>query len=319
MVRDRIEDVVNGGGHFWGPGSVRGFAHWAAVVTAAVLLIPTTNRPAGYPTAAMASTVAILVAMTAVLSDRRSEKACAAVGVVVGCGWAAVAGAHAVQGWSWSSGQMSPAEGPVAPVVAVGAALLLAACAALGYPTALVHSTALLVVLLSAAVYAAAVSGGAATVDTACVAAVVAVLALGGLPRLALACGGLTGVDRSQEAAEIDHRITKADRVLLGCLIGVSLVAAGGAIPAALAGAPHSRLVALGIGLLLFLRSRAYSRTPHVLPLRIGGALVFAALWLGPVPGRFDAATGADHRRCRWNGGRDRADRGARPSRVTSR
>ncbi len=119
-------------------------------------------------------------------------------------------------------------------------------------------------------------------------AALAAVLLLGGLPRVALATGGLTGSDPGRESADLDFRITRADRVLTGCLIGVSMVAVGGVIPAALAGDGGSRALTVGIGLLLLLRSRTYSQTRHVLAPRIGGLLVFGAIWLGVYRG--DAA-----------------------------
>ncbi len=126
-----------------------------------------------------------------------------------------------------------------------------------------------------------AVHAGAPATDAAWIAALVAVLLLGGLPRLALATGGLTGSDPSRDSADLDQRIHRADRVLIGCLVGVSTVAAGAVIPAALSSAGGSRLLAVGIGLLLLLRSRAYSQTRHVLAPRVGGLLVFGVVWLG--------------------------------------
>ena len=69
--------------------------------------------------------------------------------------------------------------------------------------------------------------------------------------------------------------------MLIGCLIGVSTVAVGAAIPAALSSAPGSRLLAVGIGLLLLLRSRAFSQTRHVIAPRVGALLVLGVGWLG--------------------------------------
>ncbi len=151
MTRDRIEDVVNGRDRFWGPPASRSFAHWAALLTWAVLLLPAANLPAGPVLAAMSATVALIVAMTAVLSDRRSEKLCAAVGLVLGCIWAALGGAAAFLGWAAVAPLTGAGAGSMTLMVAMGAALLLAGCAAGSYPAALIHTTSLLVVSIAGA------------------------------------------------------------------------------------------------------------------------------------------------------------------------
>jgi len=281
-TRDRIEDVVNGHGRFWNPRASYGLAHWTALLAGGALLIPAARLPGGLPAAGLAATVAVIVTMTAVLAGRRSEKVCAAVGVAIGCGWAAFVGWQLCQGWllTGAAGLTGPAVLPVTLAVASGCALLLAGGAAVTYPAALVHACALLVVGVGCAVVTLAARMGGSFNETACVAALSAVLVIGGLPRVALAIGGLSGEARSS-AADLDARITRADRVLLGCLIGVGMVAAGGAIPAALIGDGWLRLLATGIGLLLLLRSRAFSRTPQVLAARIAGMLVIGCLWVG--------------------------------------
>ena len=79
----------------------------------------------------------------------------------------------------------------------------------------------------------------------------------------------------------MDGRIDRGDRVLIGCLVGVSTVAVLAAIPGALSSAAGPRLLAVGIGLLLLLRSRAYTQTRHVIAPRVGALLMFAVGWLG--------------------------------------
>lgn len=293
MTRDRIEDVVNGQERFWVQRTSRSVARWAALSTGALLLLPAATLPVGPGSAAMAATVALVVAMTAVLSDRRSENVCAAVGLSLGCVWAAVAGAVAFQGWAAVQGRSATDSVTDAAIgattqttlltllAATGSALLLAGCAAASYPAALIHTAALLVVGIAGAGLFIAVNAGASLIDAADGAALLAVLLLGGLPRLALAAGGLTGSDPRRESADLDPRITRADRILIGCLTGVSIVAAAAVIPGALSSTGGHWGLAVGIGLLLLLRSRAYSQTRHVLPPRVGGFLVLGIVWLG--------------------------------------
>lgn len=280
-TRDRIEDAMSGEGRFWGPTVARRFANWATLIIVAALLLPTATLPTGPVPAALAATVAGIVAMTAIFYYHRSEKYCAAVGLGLGCVWAALAGVTAFHSWAGAE----PVDGPAADLtmlmVALGSALLLAGCVAAGYPAALVLTTALLVVGVACAALVIAVNAGAKVVDASCVGSLMAVLLLGALPRVALATGGFTGGEPSADSADPDDRIGRADRVLIGCLAGASVFAAGAVAPAALSGEEGPRLLAAGIGLLILLRSRSYSQTRHVFTPRVGGLFVFGVVWLG--------------------------------------
>ncbi len=77
----------------------------------------------------------------------------------------------------------------------------------------------------------------------------------------------------------------RADRVLTGVVIGLSLAAVVGGLPAAWSADGWHRLFAIGLGVALLLRSRVFSQIRHVLPLRVGGLLVIAELWLGLTAG----------------------------------
>ncbi len=278
--RDRIEDVMNSEERFWDSGASRNFTQWTALAAGAALLLPAAKLAAGPAAAAMAATVAAIVAMTAVLAGRRSEKVCAAMGLALACLWAAFAGVAAYQGWAAAVPLTGAAHGVLTLLVATGSALLLAGCAAAGFPAALVHLTSLLVVGIACAGMVVAVNTGASVIDAGAVVALLAVLLLGGLPRVSMAVGGLTGSAPSGGPTDFDGRIDRADRVLIGCLIGVSTIAVGAAIPGALSSAPGPRLLAVGIGVLLLLRSRAYSQTRHVMAPRVGALLVFGVGWL---------------------------------------
>ena len=281
VTRDRIEDIVNGQQRFWGQRTARNLAAWSALLTGMVLLLPATTLPVGPLSAATSATVALVIAMTAVASHRRSESVRAAAGLVLACVWAAVAGATGLPGLPADLLTIGGTTLLLTLMAATGSALLLAGCAAVSYPSALVHTVALLVIGIAIAGLSVAVGAGATLGDVAGGSAVLAVLSLGWLPRLALATAGLTGSAVGGDSATLDHRINRADRVLIGSLTGVSIVAAGAVIPGALSNADGPRASAVGIGLLLLLRSRAFTQTRHVLAPRVAGLLVFGVAWLG--------------------------------------
>jgi hypothetical protein len=116
--------------------------------------------------------------------------------------------------------------------------------------------------------------------------AVVAVVTVGALPRASLAVGGLAAADYrvrnalllTQEA--LVARIRQSSRLLTGAV--TALAALGGGAGLALVYRPGvwDGLLALGVGLGLALRSRLLSRIGHVLPLRLAGVAVVAALAL---------------------------------------
>ena len=78
---------------------------------------------------------------------------------------------------------------------------------------------------------------------------------------------------------EADRRIVRADRLLTGCIAGVCAVAVIGGLPAALSADGWCRLLAAGIGLLLLLRARAFTRVQHVICPLSAGLVVLAGSW----------------------------------------
>lgn len=302
-VRDRIEDVVTDHSRFWTGGTTQLVVHSAVVTVSAGLLIPVARLPPGLALAGLAGMVAVLIAVIAATMVRRSADSVAAVALLVGCGWAWLAGTTAFLSQVTLPGLSEPrsigvagaaviadllsrpgqASGvPAISAVAVGglAALLLAACAVAHQPAALTHTTALLVVVGWLLVLAAGVLLGIPVINTGSALAVCAVLSMGGLPRAALLAGGLTNSALVVEPDVLDVRFARSDRVLTGSIIGVSLVAATVAVPAAFVGDRLLDLFAGGIGLALLLRSRAFSQIPHAIGPRIAGPLAFGALWV---------------------------------------
>jgi type VII secretion integral membrane protein EccD len=297
-VRDRLEDLVDGRDQFWERRQSHRLALWAAAVLGAALLIPVAamglpvvgqptapaaqGLPAGFGLAAVAATVALLLGLTAALAARGAEMHCAAACLVVACGWAGVAGWVAFCGWTASStGAGAVAELPTLVAVGTVSALLIAGSGAAVHPAALVHAAALATFGGIASAAALAVRAGAPTAETCCLGALSAVLMIGVGPRLALAMGGVSGIEPDRNPAELDARMIRADRVLTGVVVGLSLAAVVGGLPAALSADGWHRLFAIGLGVALLLRSRVFSQIRHVLPLRVGGLLVLAELWLG--------------------------------------
>jgi len=110
--------------------------------------------------------------------------------------------------------------------------------------------------------------------------ALLLVLSVGGLPRLALVMGGLSALDYrvvnsgGVPTEHFEETLDTSDRLLLGVVLGVA-ISTGATVPLLLwmgEGTPD-RLLAAGVVLLMILRSRLFARIRHVLPLRLGGTL----------------------------------------------
>jgi hypothetical protein len=261
-----------------------------------------------------------MLALIAVLAERSGETVCAAVCLSIGCGWAAAAGAAGCRDALTSPA--GPGGAPqVTTMVAIGAAaaLLVAGAAAAAHSAAVAHVAALVTFGGAASAAAVAVAAGAPEVETACLAALSSVLVIGAVPRLALALGGVTtsggtasgvraiggrasGVRGSgghgsggrgsggrgrepDRGPPLDARIARADRVLTGTVVGLSLVAVAGGLPAALSTDGWHRSFAIGLGMTLILRSRMFSQVRHVVAVRVGGLLVIAELGVGVAVG----------------------------------
>jgi len=293
-VRDRVEDLVDERDEFWGRRESRRLVLWTAILVGALGLVgvAVAGLAAGFAVAdlpirgawpwladgLLAATVALLLALTAITAARSGEKSCATAGLVVACGWGAVAGGAALRGWT-----VSPAGPSPTTMVLAGSAsaLLVAGCCVAFYPAALVHTAALLTVGGIAAAVAVAVRAGSPTAETAGVAAFAAILAIGAVPRMALAIGGVGGMGAGRNPGRLDARIRRADGVLTGLVTGLSLVAVLSAGPVAMSPDGWHRLFALGLGLALILRSRVFSQVRHALAVRVAAIVVVAELYVG--------------------------------------
>lgn len=283
-LRDHLEEVVQDLDRALTAPTSTLFLFWLTALLGALLLVPAAGL-AGGPGIALQGTVAGVLLVTAIAAAR-VENSVAAACLSISCGWAGLAG--------WTA---SAAAGPVSGIVgAAVAAWLLAMVALLGYPGALMHGAALGVAAGGAGLAGVIVAAGGPPSDVALGTAVVAVLLIGAAPRVVLAAAGLTaaagtwppGADAHPPAAEGrsadatgSARFRRADRLLTGSLMGLSLLALVAALPSAVAGDAGNRVFAVGVGAALLLRSRLFSQVPHVLGLRIAGVAVLGGVWFG--------------------------------------
>jgi type VII secretion integral membrane protein EccD len=276
-LRDQLEDVVQLLDRGWTRQTSTRFLFWSTAVLGAAALLGQAAGPAGGLTITMQLIVAGVLAAAAMAAVRSGE-AVAAACLLVGCGWGALAG------WGASS-----AGGPVAALGgAAVAAFLLAAIALPGYPGAMVHGGAVGVIAIGAAIAGIAAAAGARQQDIAVGLAVAAVLAIGAAPRVVLAATGLKPSESGRVATVVDVMFARADRLLIGLLIGLSLVATASALPSAFAGDTVSRTFAVVVGVALLLRSRSFSQVPHLIAERIAGVGLLAAVgvaWYLAEPG----------------------------------
>jgi hypothetical protein len=204
-----------------------------------------------------------------------------------------------VAGWNWltevpmwmqagvTAATADPARVPGAIALGAGLAGLLAAAAMVGYPGALVHLTITATVVGSALTVAAVSATRAPLVDISAATALVAVLAIGVVPRIGLALGGLSAAGGDWPSPRLDVRVLRSDRLLIGMITGLSAVAVLGAVPAAVSANRWQLLLAAAIGAGLLLRSRVFSQVPHVVGPRSAGVIVLLVLWFGVARAQF--------------------------------
>jgi type VII secretion integral membrane protein EccD len=277
-VRDAVEDAVDSSGRRWTPRATMRFALLlSAAGLAATALVP---LAAGAESGAVAGPAvgAGLAAAAGVggawwATRHRSRDAAYALAAVA-CLWGGVTGALLAGWWALTA--------VPAGAVAVAVALVAAAAARLATPYGTGHLA--LVVVLAAAAWglAAAVGAGADLMAAVRVEAVLAVLVVGVLPRVALTAGGLGFADYQVRHAGALTRSAFADRLrdsgalLIGTLLGIGVVGAGLGLLLTFSPGTWDRWLGLLVGLGLVLRSRVFSQVPHVLPVRLAGVAVLA-------------------------------------------
>jgi type VII secretion integral membrane protein EccD len=279
-VRDAVEDSVDDAGGVWSTRTTGSFAVLAgasllgvlatASLTAQLFGSPTWIDEVDTPGAATAAIVGLLFATWwAARFARQADAAAAALSAML---WGALLGRATVTGidahpWTDLAGTL------LGLAVVAGVAMLLTR-AAIGHAAAAT-------VLVTAGLLHAVVGWLDQPVEQAVrVLPVLALLTVGVIPRISLSVGGLASADyRVRHVGRLDLAVLRAryrasNALLVGSLVGVALVVVWGSVILDVRGDDWDRTLALSLAVAALLRSRLFSRTQHMLPLRIAGLAV---------------------------------------------
>ena len=279
-VRDAVEDSVDASGGVWTTVTTASFAVITASVVLGALAVAILAAAwvrgdswldqAESPVAALAVTVGLLFATwwsASHATERDSQYAAGAAmleGAVVGVG---VAAAGEAETWALVS------AGVVGLAVVGGLARLLT-------PAATGHAAFGVVVAVSALAVAVVEPLGLSTGQALRVVPVLALLAVGVLPRVSLSVGGLASADyRVRHVGRVDlttlrSRYRASNALLVGSLAGVAVVVVASGVLLDLTDRPWDEPLVLSLAVVAVLRSRLFSRTQHMVPLRVGGLAV---------------------------------------------
>jgi type VII secretion integral membrane protein EccD len=276
-VRDALEDSVDAAGGWWTPRTTLTFSLLSGAVVLALLAFVQYQFPE----------------LIGGSSDARLVSAFTALAVSFGLmvwaaafnhGWVAQVLAAVAMAWAFLSGTEVGLAAELDPFVVLllgwvfvaGVVALARVCT----EYAMSHVTAAVVLVATGL----AVSFlGLADVDVHQVhriAPAVVMLAAGVLPRLTLSVGGLASADyRVRHAGRITgvslaSRYRQSNWMLIGGLVGISLVVVWCCLWLTFSTGSWDRYLALSIGAAALLRSRVYSRTPHMVPLRAAAVAI---------------------------------------------
>lgn len=288
-VRDAIEDAVDSTGGAW---TTRSTVTFAVTATSGVLLLvlltplleafvavfagdPLARWEAQRCTSAVAA-AAVLLAITWV-ATRWAATWVSYASSAVSALWALAAGAEIV---ARSNGSVEASL-----TVGLAAAVALGAAARLMTPRAMPLLAAATVLLVACALVLVATSIGAEDGTVVRIVALLAVLSVGVMPRLSIAVSGLSSADyRVRNAGRISDqalsaRLQESSGLLLGTIYGVSVLVS--TIGCWLALRPDAwgsdlwdGLLSVSLAAALLLRSRVFSRTLFMLPLRVAAVVV---------------------------------------------
>jgi type VII secretion integral membrane protein EccD len=276
-ARDAVEDAVDELGRSWQPGTSIAF-------TLAMLL-------------AMACVLLVLPVSWAARESGGQTGAVLAAALLVAAGWFAARHGYrllpeallaAAAAWGAASGWLA-AGWPHWPPAArfAGAAAGLAIWVAIGRlltPRATGHVGAAVPLCLAGVGVGVTAGWAADPVQAVRALSLLAPLAVGIVPRLSLAVGGLAVADyRIRHAGLVTHDqlarlIDRSSALVTGGLAGLAAVAAccAGVLSQSRLGWDH--WLTLGLGLAMLLRSRLFSQLRHVVAVRSAGAAAIACL-----------------------------------------
>lgn len=278
-VRDTVEDSVDASGGVWSTLTTRSFTVllgsivltvFGAVSWVAEALGGGRLADLDTPATTLVSTAVLLfVTWWAARFARVVDAQTATAGAMV---WAALFGSVV--------GRRAELDGWEVLALAVAAVAVVAGVARLLTPAATGH-LAVAAVLLVAGLANAVVGWTDIPGDQfRRILPVVVLLVVGSIPLVSLSVGGLASADyRVRHVGRLDlvalrARYRASNAVLVGSLVGIALVIAWGGIALDLAGSSWDRTLALTLAAAAILRSRLFSRTPHMLPLRVAGIVI---------------------------------------------
>nr|MCW2727843.1 hypothetical protein [Aeromicrobium sp.] len=281
-VRDTVEDSVDASGGVWSTLTTRSYTVLLASALLAVLGLGSwlesrnsasgTLADVGDPVPAALAVAALLFATwwAAKLARVLDAQVAAAAAML----WAAVLGAAVADRAGVDDWEVL-AFAVVAVAVAAGAARLLT-------PAATGHLAAAAVLLVVGLAHAAVDATSAPVEQATRILPVLALLTVGTIPLISLSVGGVASADyRVRHVGRLDlaalqARYRASNAVLVGSLVGIALVVVWGGIALDLRDEPWDRTLAVSLAVAATLRSRLFSRTPHMLPLRTAGLVVLA-------------------------------------------
>lgn len=283
-VRDAVEDSVDAAGGVWVTLTTGSFAVLAGSSTLGLLGALALFRAwhggldgwegVDGPTAALVAVAGLLLSTW--WADRHARPMDAQVAAVAAMVWGATLGE--------GLGGAADAQAAVRLLLAVvGLAAVGGLCRVLT-PATTGHAAAAAVLLAAGTAYSVAWMAGLAPQQAVRVLPVLALLAVGVLPRVSLSVGGLTSADyRVRHVGRLDlsalrARYRASNALLLGGLTGISLAVLWGGTT--LQGMPDAwdQTLAASLAAAAAMRSRLFSRIQHMLPLRVATVALAAVI-----------------------------------------
>ncbi len=285
-VRDAVEDSVDAAGGVWSTRTTGAFAVLAGTAVLVVLGLLVWVGRIGGPAAwaELGSPVPVVLVVAVLLfatwwsswvrHDLGSQVAAAGA-----MAWGALLGL--------SIASAADLDGSLTLTVCAAVVAAMAGVARLLVPTTTAHVAFAAVLLVAGAVEAAAAAGLFPVDQARRVVPVLGLLTLGVLPRVSLTVGGLASADyRVRHVGRLDlttlrSRYRESNAILVGLLLGITVLVGWGCLAMLAGGTSWERALAVAMGLVLVMRSRLFSRTQHMLALRVGGLAVLTAAALG--------------------------------------
>ncbi|MFY0406470.1 type VII secretion integral membrane protein EccD, partial [Solicola sp. PLA-1-18] len=277
-VRDVVEDDADAAGGGWTSASTVTFAVASSALTLLVLGLAVLLDRSLLDLDDASLVVTVVVGLAGLLG-------LTAWGAAFARPWTSQLAAAVAMGWAYLAGDaVGDVLGldPRVTILVAGVAVVLTAGAArLLTPAAMGHLAAGVVLLVTAVAVGVIELSSVDVEQVYRVVPVAALLATGVVPRLSLSVGGLASADyRVRHSGQMTHaalsrRYRDSNAVLVGTLVGISLVTAAACVPLTFSTQnPWDRYLALSVGVALLLRSRVYSRVQHMLPLRVAALAV---------------------------------------------